>query len=58
MLQLHKETLFIPCQRSAIKEVNHYSLCLFMNVNISKKIVASVYVCDSKYVLSIQVLLR
>ena len=29
-----------------------------MNVNISKKIVASVYVCGSKYVLSIQVLLR
>jgi hypothetical protein len=29
-----------------------------MNVNISKKIVASVYVYGSKYVLSIQVLLR
>ena len=36
MLQLHKETLFIPCQRSAIKEVNHYSLYLWMSTFLKK----------------------
>ena len=57
MLQLHKETLFIPCQRSAIKEVNHYALYLWMSTFLKKWWpLFTTYVCGSKYVLSIQVL--